>query len=229
MAWCQTLISLTKVSLSNGGSVCRVCRSSGIGSHSGGSNLSEGRSSIGMGSISWGGVGNGGGYLSDGSGVCRGGISQRSGDLSDGSSVGRGGNDSLSDSRSILVDNSVESVDGISGVLDGTTGAIGLSQRVRSLDNISVAGFLLVLVVSGQSIGDGVRVRVLRVGVVVGVNGDFSNGRNGNLGNCGCSISQRSGNLSDGGGGVCRVCRGGVCRGGICHWCSYLSDGWGSV
>ena len=78
----------------------------------------------------------------------------------------------------------VESVDGVSGVLDGTTSAVGLHQAVAALDNVSAAGLLLSLGVSGQSVLDVVSVAVLGVGVVVGVDG------------YGC------GNLSDGGGGV---------------------------
>lgn len=48
------------------------------------------------------------------------------------------GNDSgLSDS--FLVDDSVESVDGVSSVVDDTAGSISFDQRVLSLNDISVA------------------------------------------------------------------------------------------
>uniref|UniRef100_A0A182S6I5 Uncharacterized protein n=1 Tax=Anopheles maculatus TaxID=74869 RepID=A0A182S6I5_9DIPT len=58
-----------------------------------------------------------------------------------GSDLGNWGN-SL-DGQRLTVDDGVESVDGIGGVLNDTTGAIGLNQRVRSSHNISRAGFLL--------------------------------------------------------------------------------------
>jgi len=41
------------------------------------------------------------------------------------------------------VDNSVESVDGVSGVLDGSDGTIGLNEAVASLDNISISALLM--------------------------------------------------------------------------------------
>jgi len=59
------------------------------------------------------------------------------------------------------VDNSVESVDGISGVGDGTNGTIGFNKGVFSLDNISVTGFVLVLLVSGNGIRNGISEVVL--------------------------------------------------------------------
>uniref|UniRef100_A0A182WNP9 Uncharacterized protein n=1 Tax=Anopheles minimus TaxID=112268 RepID=A0A182WNP9_9DIPT len=65
----------------------------------------------------------------------------------------------------------------------------GLNQRVRASHNISRAGFLLFLVVSGQSIGNVVAVAVLWVGVVV--IGNLSNNRGSNLGHSWVS-SQRS-------------------------------------
>uniref|UniRef100_A0A182FQT8 Uncharacterized protein n=1 Tax=Anopheles albimanus TaxID=7167 RepID=A0A182FQT8_ANOAL len=71
-------------------------------------------------------------------------VSQRSGVLGDRGNSLHG--------KWLTVDDGVESVDGIGGVLDDATGAIGLNQRVRSSDNISRAGLLLFLVVSGQSI-----------------------------------------------------------------------------
>jgi hypothetical protein len=56
------------------------------------------------------------------------------------------------------VDDGVESVDGVSGVVDDAAGAVSLDQGVRALDDISVAGLVLLLVVSGQGISDGIRV-----------------------------------------------------------------------
>ena len=67
------------------------------------------------------------------------------------------------------VHDGVESVDGVGGVLDGATGAVRLHQAVAALDDVSVAGLLLSLGVSGQSVLDVVSVAVLGVGVVVGV------------------------------------------------------------
>lgn len=82
--------------------------------------------------------------------------------------VGRGGH-SLDDGRSQrgLADDGVESVDGVGGVVDGTTGAIGLGQRVLASDNISVAGLVLVLVISSHGILDVVRERVLGMGIIL--------------------------------------------------------------
>jgi len=84
-------------------------------------------------------------------------------------SVGNSDAGGLSNGNSDLswgsVDNSVESVDGISGVSDGSDGTIGLNKGVFSLDDISVTGFVLVLLVSGQSIGNGVSEVVLWMGV----------------------------------------------------------------
>uniref|UniRef100_A0A182NWM9 Uncharacterized protein n=1 Tax=Anopheles dirus TaxID=7168 RepID=A0A182NWM9_9DIPT len=92
------------------------------------------------------------------------------------------------DGQRLTVDDGVESVDGIGGVLDDATGAIGLNQRVRAGHNISRAGFLLVLVVSGQGIRHGIAVAVLRVRVVF--DGRVGK-RGGDLGNSWVS-SQRS-------------------------------------
>jgi hypothetical protein len=72
-------------------------------------------------------------------------------------SVSGGGNNSLGDSG-LLVDNSVESVDGVGGVVDDAAGSVSLDEGVRSSDNISVAGLVLFLVVSGQGISNGVSV-----------------------------------------------------------------------
>jgi hypothetical protein len=103
--------------------------------------------SIGMGGVSWGGIGLGG--VSWG-GIGLGGISW--GSISDwGGNFGNnwcggvgywGGN--LSYQR-FLADNGVESVDVVSGVVDSSAGTIRVNQRVRSLDNISITGFVLAL------------------------------------------------------------------------------------
>ena len=78
----------------------------------------------------------------------------------------------------------VESVVGVSGVLDGTTGAVRLNQTVAALDDVSVAGLVLALRVAGQMVLDVVGVAVLGVRGVVGVD------------------SYGGGDLGDGGGGI---------------------------
>jgi hypothetical protein len=93
------------------------------------------------------------------------------------------------------VHDGVESVDRVGGVLDGTSGAVRLHQAVAALDDVSAAGFLLSLGVSGQSVLDVVSVAVLGVGVVVGVDcGDFSYG--------GGAVGKGSSDSGDGGSGV---------------------------
>jgi hypothetical protein len=47
------------------------------------------------------------------------------------------------------VHDGVESVDGVSGVLDGTTGAVRLHQAVPALDDVSAAALVMLLVVAG--------------------------------------------------------------------------------
>ena len=60
---------------------------------------------------------------------------------------------------------SVEAVVGISGVVDGAGGAIGLDQAVLSLDEISVTDLALALVVSGVGVVDSIVEGVLGVGL----------------------------------------------------------------
>uniref|UniRef100_A0A182UG20 Uncharacterized protein n=1 Tax=Anopheles melas TaxID=34690 RepID=A0A182UG20_9DIPT len=67
---------------------------------------------------------------------------------------------------SSTVDDGVESVDRVGSVLNDTLGAIGFDERVRSADDISRAGLLLALVVTGQSI------LAISEGRVENVNGD---------------------------------------------------------
>jgi hypothetical protein len=90
------------------------------------------------------------------------------GGVSDGSGCdfGNGSNGGLDDSWSRTVNNSVESIDWISGVCNGTDGTIGLNKGVLSLDDISVTGFVGGLGVSGQTVRDGVSVVVLWMRVV---------------------------------------------------------------
>ena len=82
------------------------------------------------------------------------------------SDLGNSWDGSLDDSWGRTVNDGVESVDWISGVGNGTDGTIGLNKRVLSLDNITITGLRGGLGVSGQTIGDGVSVAVLWVGVV---------------------------------------------------------------
>uniref|UniRef100_A0A182Q063 Uncharacterized protein n=1 Tax=Anopheles farauti TaxID=69004 RepID=A0A182Q063_9DIPT len=103
-----------------------------------------------------GGVRDGLGYRS---GVSEGGLSNDLGG-------DRGSSNDLGGQR-LTVDDSVESVVRVSGVFDGTLGAIRINDGVRSLDNISAARLLLGLGVTGQGVGDSVRERVLRVGIVL--------------------------------------------------------------
>jgi hypothetical protein len=117
------------------------------------------------------------------------------------------------------VDDSVESVDGISGIFDDTTGSVGLDERVRSLYDISVTALLLLLVISGKSISYGVCVVVLWVCVVF--SGDNS------LSESGCGVSERS--VSDGG-SIGSGCVGTSKRSGIGSWCigsTSVSQSWG--
>ena len=71
----------------------------------------------------------------------------------------------LDDSWGRTVNDGVESIDGISGVGDGTDSTIGLNKGVLSLDETVGTGFGSLLGVSGQTIGNGVSVAVRWVGV----------------------------------------------------------------
>jgi hypothetical protein len=102
-----------------------------------------------------GGSDHGGGVVSDGGGV-----------MSDGSSVhGLGGNGGGVDGVSGLGDDGVESVVGIGGVVDGAGGAVSLDQGVVSLDDISVAGLGLALLVAGVGISNAILERVVGDGL----------------------------------------------------------------
>ncbi|KAK3926875.1 Linoleate diol synthase, partial [Frankliniella fusca] len=107
----------------------------------------------GVGSVGDGGgvgsVGDGGGDALDNGGRVGqgGGVGDGGGGVGDGS----GGNHSLGD-EGLLTDNSVEAVDGVSGVVDGAAGAVGVGQGVGALDNITLARLVLVLGVAGQSV-----------------------------------------------------------------------------
>jgi hypothetical protein len=64
-----------------------------------------------------------------------------------------------------FVDDGVESVVLVSGVLDGADGAVGVVDGVFSLDHITVPGFPLVLEVTGVGIVNSIVVVVLGVGL----------------------------------------------------------------
>jgi len=125
--------------------------------------------------------------------VCRSGktsISDWASDLGNGWS----GNDGLlEDSWGRAVNDGVESVDWISGVGDGTDSTIGLNKRVLSLDDISVAGLVGGLGVSGQTVRDGVSVVVLWMGIVgLSSNGLGDNWSSECLGHWGVGVSNWS-------------------------------------
>lgn len=78
-------------------------------------------------------------------------------------SLDHGGGDNLS--HFLLGHDSVESVDGISGVVHNTARTIGFDEAVLSLDHISVTGLVLRLVIASHIVLNAVREAVL--GVVV--------------------------------------------------------------
>jgi hypothetical protein len=91
---------------------------------------------------------------------------------------GWGGDDSFSYER-FSVDYGVESVDGVGGVFNSTSGAVRVDERVAALDDISAAAFNLVLGVSGQTVLDIISERVLWVGVVLVSDYGFGDGDGG--------------------------------------------------
>jgi len=140
-----------------------------------------------------------------------------------------GSNGDLGNSRGGTVNNSVESVDGVSGVGDGTDSTIGLNKGVLALNNISVTALVSRVLVSGEGIGHGVSIVVLWMRVVW-LSTDGWNDSLGGVGNWSHCLgdewsvgigSNWSHSLGDQGGVV--VGRGGV--GGI----SWSSVGWSSI
>jgi hypothetical protein len=135
---------------------------------------------------SGGGVG-GGGLGVDGGGVGSAGKGGGISSVGDGGGIGGVGDgdggvgdDGLGDDgQTLLADDGVESVDGVGGVVDGATGAVGLGQRVGALHDVTAAALVLRLAVSGERVLHVVGVGVLGVGVVVGVNGDGGLGQHG--------------------------------------------------
>ncbi|XP_049815003.1 homeobox protein Hox-A13-like [Schistocerca nitens] len=77
---------------------------------------------------------------------------------------------------SVLSDDGVESGAGGGSVLHGADAAVGLDQAVAALHHVAAAALLLLLGVAGQGVADAVAEAVLRVGVVVGVDG-FGSGQ----------------------------------------------------
>ena len=71
------------------------------------------------------------------------------------------------------VNNSVESVDWVGSVGHGTDGTVGFNKGVLSLDSITTTAFLLSMLVTSESIRNGVSVAVLWVWVV-GLSGNSS-------------------------------------------------------
>jgi hypothetical protein len=114
------------------------------------------------GGIRWGGicnrcVGHDWGVVGDWCVISKGSVVRnRGGDLSDdwGGDLGndRGGNLD-GGGGGLLVDDGVESVDGVGGVIDGTTAAVGLNKGVRSADDVSVAAFVLLLLIASHGVG----------------------------------------------------------------------------
>jgi hypothetical protein len=91
-----------------------------------------------------------------------------------------GSSDGAGHHGGFTVHDSVKSVDGVGGVVYSPTISIGLHQAVATLDDVSVAGLVLALDVACHLVLDVVRVTVLGMGVVVGVDcGDLSDGGGG--------------------------------------------------
>lgn len=60
------------------------------------------------------------------------------------------------DGVAVLGNNSVETIDGVGGVVHDAQGAVGLHQAVLALDEVSVAMLGLRLDVTGQGVGNSV-------------------------------------------------------------------------
>lgn len=143
------------------------------------------------------------------------GVGKRSGDFS----VGRGGNDGLGNGG-FLVNDSVETVHWVGGVLDGTDGTVRLDEGVATLNDITVTGFVLALGVTGKSVFDVIGVRVLWVRVVlVGDDGFGGDGGGGSVGDGVSGVGLSVGGGSGVGDGVSRVGEGR----------RYFSVGWCAV
>ncbi|OAD58460.1 hypothetical protein WN48_11114, partial [Eufriesea mexicana] len=76
-----------------------------------------------------------------------------------------------SDGSWFLADHCVESVDWVSDIVDGAFSSVSIDEGVATLDDVSVTGFLLALGVSGQAVVDVIGVAVLRMRIVVSIDG----------------------------------------------------------
>lgn len=92
--------------------------------------------------VDWSRVGHGSGMhnrsgVHNGRGVHKGtcGVGQRGGDFGNFSNVGEG----------LLVHDSIETVVGVGGVVDGALGAIGVNDGVGALNDVAIAGLVLSL------------------------------------------------------------------------------------
>ena len=157
---------------------------------------------------SWGGSGvadswGGSGVAIDGSSMSNGLVGDGSGDGLDGYGSGDGldgnGVDALA-----LVDDGVETMVVIGGVVDGTFAAVGLDEGVTALDYVTVAGLVVGLDVAGVGVVDTVAVAVLGVGVVLGLNDLGVQGERSSVG-----VSQRGGMDGPRSGGIRLV---------VSHW-----------
>ena len=68
-----------------------------------------------------------------------------------------------------FVDDGVETVDGIGGVVYDSTGTVGFEKRVATVNNVTVAALMLALEVTGERVLNVVTVAVLRIRIVIGV------------------------------------------------------------
>lgn len=80
----------------------------------------------------------------------------------------------------LLVDDGIEAIVWVSGVIDGALGAVWFDQAVAALDDVALATLVLALGVTGHMVLDVVGVAVRRVWVVFGV-----------VGGLGCRVGDR--------------------------------------
>lgn len=117
---------------------------------------------------------------------CISGVAIGSGDLSNsgidwGGDLGDSGSSDDLSSDGLTVDNSVESVDGIGGILNSPSGAVGFDEGIGALDDVSAAALVLVLGVSGQGVLHVVAVAVLGIWIVIIGDDSFGNGNRGGV------------------------------------------------
>lgn len=67
--------------------------------------------------------------------------------------------------------NGVESVYGVSGIVNGAPGAISFEKRVATLNDIAVTSLVLALIIAGQTVVHVVSVAVLGMRIVIGIDG----------------------------------------------------------